>query len=72
MARLADTRRSALRGVEDTASAADPLGFALRKRLLRAKKYWALVSAFGDSVLGMAPLVCVSRLDSVPLASLAL
>jgi hypothetical protein len=38
----------------------------LRKRLIRAKKFWCLVERFGQEVLSLAPTVCVTRLDPVP------
>lgn len=43
---------------------------ALRKRLLRAKKFWLLTRQFGEGVLDLVPLVCVSRVDTVPLGIL--
>jgi hypothetical protein len=44
---------------------------ALRKRLVRAKKYWSLVHRYSTRLLALVPVVCVSRVDVVPLSVLS-
>jgi hypothetical protein len=44
---------------------------ALRKRLVRAKKYWSLAQRYSTRLLAFVPVVCVSRVDVVPLSSLS-
>jgi hypothetical protein len=44
---------------------------ALRKRLVRAKKYWSLVHRYSTRLLTLVPVVCVSRVDVVPLSLLS-
>jgi hypothetical protein len=44
---------------------------ALRKRLVRAKKYWSLVHRYSTRLLALVPVVCVSRVDVVPLSLLS-
>jgi hypothetical protein len=44
---------------------------ALRKRLVRAKKYWSLVHRYSTRLLSLVPVVCVSRVDVVPLSLLS-
>jgi hypothetical protein len=44
---------------------------ALRKRLVRAKKYWSLVHRYSARLLALVPVVCVSRVVVVPLSLLS-
>jgi hypothetical protein len=37
---------------------------ALRKRLVRAKKYWSLVHRYSTHLLSLVPVVCVLRVES--------
>ncbi|PWN24351.1 hypothetical protein BDZ90DRAFT_276394 [Jaminaea rosea] len=42
----------------------------LKKRLERSRKFFVLVECFGRGVLGLVPLVCVTRLDKLSFASI--
>jgi hypothetical protein len=44
---------------------------ALRKRLVRAKKYWSLVHRYSTRLLALVPVVCVSKVDMIPLSLLS-